>query len=354
MHPVSLHTMRSKHTFCFPLLSVLLVGILLTACVAQDAKPVRHPYVMVYTDCITGADSLLLKQFAKQEHIDVRIRVLERDSILEKIALEKHNSYADLILLHGADQLNKASKKGLWQHFDGEQIDLKIHKSFRSPQHLWVALSKTPLVLIYDDRVLQKDAITTYAQLALPKWTGKVALQAPDASAFQVFRQTMRLMQKEKTAQFMNDLYRQAALPKQGDDQLQIARVQSGQAQLAIVELASLVRASKAKDSTGRNAFRHIQPIFPNQQRGTFVNVTGAGIYRYARNTQHAQLLLEFLASKNAQYAFAAGRYEFPVLEDMQADYRLSRYGTFRSRFYLNKNLTFKLLKTQKQTSNIQ
>lgn len=340
--------MRSKHTFCFPLFSILLTGILLTACVAQDAKPDRHPYVTVYTDCITAADSLLLKQFAKQEHVEVRIRVFSRDSILEKIEGEKYDSYADLILLHGADQLNKASKKGLWQHFDGEKIDQKINKSFRSPQHLWVALSKTPLVLIYDDRVLQKDTITTYTQLLLPKWKGKVALQQQDESTFLVFRQTMRLMQKEKIAQFMHDLYQQTALPLKGDDLAQISRVHSGEAQLAIVELASLVRASETRDSTHKNAFRHIQPIFPNQQRGTFLNVTGAGIYRYARNTQHAQRLLEFLSGKNAQYAFAAGRYEFPVLEGMQADYRLSNYGTFRSRFFLNRNLTFKSQKTQK------
>jgi iron(III) transport system substrate-binding protein len=340
--------MKSKHTPCFPFFGLLLTGILLTACVAQDAKPDRRKRVTVYTDCVTGADSLLFKQFTKFEHIQVIIRVLDRDSILGRIQREGYDSYADLILLHGADQLNKASKMGLWRHLDGIKLDESIQKSFRSPKHLWITLSKTPLVLIYDDRILSKNTVTSYGQLLLPTWKGKVALQQMDNSTFQVFRQTMRLLQKEKTAAFLNDLYKQSALPKQGDDLLQIKRVQSGQAQLAIVELASLVRASEEKDSTHRNAYRHIQPVFPNQQRGTFLNVTGAGIFRYARNTQHAQLLLEFLAGKNAQYEFAASRYEYPVLEDMQADYRLTQFGTFRSRFYLNRNVSFKSRKTRR------
>ena len=55
--------------------------------------------------------------------------------------------------------------------------------------------------------------------------------------------------------------------------------------------------------------------VFPNQDdRGTHVNVSGAGVAKYAPNKANAIKFLEYLASKQAQEYFAKGNYEFPVV----------------------------------------
>ncbi|MBX3456201.1 extracellular solute-binding protein, partial [Ferrovibrio sp.] len=55
--------------------------------------------------------------------------------------------------------------------------------------------------------------------------------------------------------------------------------------------------------------------IFPNQNdRGTHVNVSGAGVAKYSPNKANAVKFLEYLASKEAQEYFAKGNYEFPVV----------------------------------------
>ena len=143
----------------------------------------------------------------------------------------------------------------------------------------------------------------------------------------------------ERNDAFMPQLYAQAALPASGDDLLQIKRINSWQAQMGFIELSSLVKANQRKDSLNRAVYKNVGVIFPSQtQKGCFYNITGAGIYRYARNADHARRLLEFMISKRAQYDFASGRAEFPVLDGIDSDPRLEKYGRFRARFVANKN----------------
>src|SRR3546814_20783558 len=58
-----------------------------------------------------------------------------------------------------------------------------------------------------------------------------------------------------------------------------------------------------------------LQVIFPNQDdRGTHVNVSGAGVARHAPNKANAIRFLEYLASPDAQRFFTDGNDEFPVV----------------------------------------
>jgi iron(III) transport system substrate-binding protein len=98
------------------------------------------------------------------------------------------------------------------------------------------------------------------------------------------------------------------------------------------------VESNQQKDTLNKRLYRNIEVIFPSQtQKGTFYNVTGAGIYKYARNPENAKKLLQYLTSKKAQYAFASGRFEFPILSDVKADPRLAQFGNFRGRFIANR-----------------
>lgn len=47
--------------------------------------------------------------------------------------------------------------------------------------------------------------------------------------------------------------------------------------------------------------------------RGTHVNISGAGVSKYAKNKENAVKLLEFLSSPEAQNLFADNNLEYPV-----------------------------------------
>lgn len=310
----------------------LVLPALLGSCMVQDAQPAAKQSVTVYTDRLGDNDSLLFKKFEKEDKITVYYKVLPADSILEIIAGEKYNSFADLILLHGADRLQEASKRKMFSVIGSEALLTITDKNYMSPRKHWIALSKSPIVLIYDQRILKPDTVSYYNEVLQPAWKGKIALQDASSSTLKVLGISMSKL-NPKHASYLRQLNGQSTLPRTGGDLTQIRRVYTGQAQLAFTELSSLVEVGQRKDTLNKPLYANIGVIFPGQkQKGAFYNVTGAGIYRYARNYANAEKLLAFLAGKRGQYGFASGRAEYPVM-DLQADHRLGKYGSFRARF---------------------
>ena len=56
--------------------------------------------------------------------------------------------------------------------------------------------------------------------------------------------------------------------------------------------------------------------IAPNQEdRGAHINVSGAGVARFAPNRDNAIKLLKFLVSEEAQALYANENYEYPVID---------------------------------------
>ena len=72
--------------------------------------------------------------------------------------------------------------------------------------------------------------------------------------------------------------------------------------------------------------------FWPNQQAGgVHVNVSGAGVTRYARHPESAQRLLEWLASPKAQGIFASLNLEYPASPAVAPDPVVAAWGTFQS-----------------------
>jgi iron(III) transport system substrate-binding protein len=327
-----------NYTFGFKIFMLFFCLIIFQSCLVKNAKPDKIQTVTVYTDFLSEKDKIIFKQFKKSEKITVYYKVLPSDSILEIIRLEKYNSLADLILLHGADRLLEGGKMNLFRQIDPSEINSSMDENYFSKNNFWCAISKSPIVIIYNKNLLNEDTIKFYNQINLPKWNGKIALQNGKNTTIQVLGISMLNLTSKKHKNFISNLNKQVQGNPKGDDLTQIKKINAVQAQLAFIELSSLVSANQKKDTVSKKLYRNVSVIFPSQtQKGTFYNITGAGIYKYARNPENAQKLLQYLTSTKAQYAFASGRFEFPVLTDVKADSRLQEFGSFRGRFVANR-----------------
>ena len=72
--------------------------------------------------------------------------------------------------------------------------------------------------------------------------------------------------------------------------------------------------------------------VFPDQDgNGTHVNISGAGVTKYAPNRKNAVKFLEYLTSESAQNYFAAGNDEYPVLEGVALSASVVQLGTFKA-----------------------
>lgn len=88
---------------------------------------------------------------------------------------------------------------------------------------------------------------------------------------------------------------------------------------------------SKSEKSTDQDIAKNIAVFFPNQKdRGTHVNISGAGVVANAPNKEGAIKFIEHLASAESQKRFALSNNEYPAVEDVAPDEVLAQYGDFK------------------------
>jgi iron(III) transport system substrate-binding protein len=122
------------------------------------------------------------------------------------------------------------------------------------------------------------------------------------------------------------------ARPPQGNDTDQILDVAAGVGDVAIVNTYYLGRLLHDEDPATRELASRVGVFFPNQgDRGTHINVSGAGVTAHAPNRENAIRLLEFFVGEEAQHAFAEANFEYPVRPGIAWAQTLADWGTYRA-----------------------
>ena len=68
--------------------------------------------------------------------------------------------------------------------------------------------------------------------------------------------------------------------------------------------------------------------LFPNQNnRGTHVNISGAGILKFSKNQRNAEIFLEFLISPKVQKHIVNNTFEYPIIDEISPSPFISQFG---------------------------
>ena len=96
--------------------------------------------------------------------------------------------------------------------------------------------------------------------------------------------------------------------------------VAAGEVQVALVNHYYLMRqlTEQGESYPVRNYY------FPAGDPGALVNVAGAGILSTAKNPAAAEAFVEFLLSEESQQYFSDETFEYPLIEGVEADERLT------------------------------
>lgn len=118
----------------------------------------------------------------------------------------------------------------------------------------------------------------------------------------------------------------------QGGDTDQIKAAAAGLGDIAISNTYYLARLAKSDNAEDRAVAEAMGVFFPNQEdRGTHVNISGAGVVTTAPNAEAAIEFLEYLVSPEAQQIFAESNNEYPVVEGVALDSVVAGFGEFKS-----------------------
>ncbi|MEM9158946.1 MAG: Fe(3+) ABC transporter substrate-binding protein [Verrucomicrobiota bacterium] len=306
--------------------------IVLAAILANLATLVSGDEITLYSHRHYDSDRDLYAAFTKKSGIKVNVVKASADELIERLKAEGENSKADILMTVDAGRLQRAKAAGLLQSIESKVLKDRIPASYRDPENQWFGLSVRARVIVYAADRVKPSELSTYENLASPSWRGRLLAR----SSSNIYNQS--IMASIIAQHGVNDARDWAAAvrgnmarPPQGNDRDQIRAVAAGLGDAALVNtyyVGLLINSSNAKD---REIGNSVSLFFPNQKdRGTPVNVSGAGIAKASKNPEGAIKFLEFLASKEAQSTFPQATYEYPVSTDVPWSNLQKTWGEFK------------------------
>lgn len=288
--------------------------------------------VNVYSARHYDVDDALYESFTEQTGIEINLLEGKSDELLERLQNEGDNSPADVFLTVDAGRLWRAEEAGLFQSVSSDILESSVPTNLRHPDNLWFGLTKRARVIVYNNAVVSPDALSTYEALAEPDWQGRVCIR----SSSNIYNQSLigSLIETEgveATEKWAEGIVSNLARSPEGGDTDQIRAVAAGQCDVAIVNHYYWARLAKSDEAADQDVVSKTAVFFPNQEdRGTHVNISGAGILSNAPNSDNAVTFLEFLVSPEAQKVYGEGNNEYPVVEGVTVDPIVSELGDFK------------------------
>ena len=289
--------------------------------------------VNVYTSRHYDSDDALYEKFKNNTGIKVNIISGKGDALMERLKSEANNSPADIFLTTDAGNLWKIQKEGLFLSINSENIKSIVPSNFRGPGDEWIAIAKRARVIFYNPNNVSSQEIEylSYEDLSASKWKGRIVIR----SSGNIYNQSLvaSLISNhgiEATEEWAKGLVSNLARKPQGNDRAQIIAVANGEADIAVANsyyYGAMLSGSKGEEQ--ESAAKKVRMHFPNQDnRGTHVNISGAGILKSAPNKDNALTFLEFLLSEQAQEHIVNNTFEYPVLDTVSPSTYISEFGT--------------------------
>ena len=314
-----------------PLRTLLTVGALALTLATPPA--IASGEVNLYSARKEELIKPLLDRFTADTGIKVNLVTGKADALLKRLESEGRNTPADLLLTTDAGRLYRAYEAGLLQPVRSEILERDIPAIYRDPEGYWFGVSVRARVLMYARDRLNAAALSTYEDLADPRWKGRICIRSSDNIYNQSLISSMIVAHgEEETEAWAKGLVANLARPPQGGDRDQIKAVAAGQCDVAVANTYYLGGMLNSSDPAQREAAAKIAVFWPNQaDRGTHVNVSGAGVTKYARNRDNAVRLLEFMATDESQRWYADANLEYPVRDGVALNETLQSWGTYKA-----------------------
>ncbi|MDP6404723.1 MAG: Fe(3+) ABC transporter substrate-binding protein [Alphaproteobacteria bacterium] len=275
----------------------------------------------------------LLDAFSKQSGIKVNM-VYMKKGMLERLKAEGANSPADLVLTADIGNLHNHAKADLLQPVQSAILDSNIPAQYRHPDGLWYGLTMRARVIFADKKRVKPGEVKSYEDLAAPHMKGRVCIRS-GKHVYNVSLLASIVMAKGKEAAraWAKGLRANLARKPQGNDRAQVKAVYQGVCDVAVGNTYYMGKmATNKKDPEQKKWAASVNLIFPNQQdRGTHVNISGAGITRSAKNKAAALKLVEFLSGAAAQKIYAERNFEYPVKAGVPLHPLVASWGSFKA-----------------------
>jgi iron(III) transport system substrate-binding protein len=305
-------------------------SLLATLTLAAASLPALAEEVVVYSARNEQLIKPLFDAYTRDTGVQVKFITDKEGPLMARLKAEGKNTRADMLLTVDAGNLWQASEEGLLRPIRSKTLETNVPAHLRDPDNEWFGLSVRARTMIYNPNKVKPAELSTYEDLASPKWKGRLCLR----TSKKVYNQSLVAMMiheygEEKTEDIVRGWVANLATSPFPDDTKAMEAVAAGQCDVTIVNTYYFGRLMEKKPELPLAIFWPNQNL-KSKSAGVHVNISGAGITRHAKNPAGAQKLIEWLSSDKAQNLFADVNHEYPVNPKVAPDQKVAAWGSFK------------------------
>ena len=294
--------------------------------VKEEATAADGQTVTIYSSRNEQLIKPLLDRYTEQTGVKIELVTDKTGPLMARLQAEGKNTPADMLLTVDAGNLWQAAEQGLLQPVASSVLETNVPAKYRDPEGRWTGLSLRARTIFYDPSKVSADQLSTYADLADPKWKGKLCLRSSKAVYNQsLVASMMENLGEEKTEAVIRGWVANLATDAFSDDTSMLEAIAAGQCEVGVANSYYYGRLLDEKPDFPVKIF------WANQQTtGTHVNISGAGVITDSDNPDGALKLMEWLSSDEAQGLYASSDKEYPVKEGIDESELLRSWGPFK------------------------
>ena len=292
----------------------------------DDATSADGQTITIYSSRNEQLIKPLLDRYTEETGVKIELVTDKTGPLMARLQAEGKNTPADMLLTVDAGNLWQAAQQGLLQPVASTVLENNVPAKYRDPKGQWTGLSLRARTIFYDPSKVSADQLSTYADLADPKWKGKLCLR----TSKKVYNQSLvasmiEHLGAEKTEEIIRGWVDNLATDVFSDDTSMLEAIAAGQCEVGIANSYYYGRILDEKPNFPVKIF------WANQgTTGTHVNVSGAGVVTGSDNPDGTLKLIEWLSSDEAQGIYASSDKEFPVKEGVDESEMLRSWGSFK------------------------
>lgn len=307
-------------------------AIYLMLALGCTGNPTGENVVNVYSHRHYDVDRQIFEDFENETGIRVNVVSAGADELIVRLKTEGERSPADVLITSDAGRLYRAQEEGLLQAIHTPEL-LEVPQHLREKDGFWTALTVRARVLVYAPERVDREKLNRYEDLADESWSGRIVAR----SATNVYNQSLLAsliahMGESEAEAWTRAVVQNFARKPRGNDRDQIKSIAMGEGDVAFVNTYYLAKMLTSDNAVEREAAEAVGIVFPNaSDRGTHINVSGAGVTRYAPNKDHAIRLITYLLREDVQRIFAEGNFEYPVNPKVAPSEILQQWGSLNA-----------------------
>lgn len=243
----------------------------------------------------------------------------------QHIASASQGILADLFITKDIMFLNDLKANKLTQAFPASLDLSRVIPSLQDTDRNYVALTLRARSVAFSPDAVDSSELTTYEDLADPKWQGRLCLRTGFHSYnISLVAYLVEKHGKEKTADILEGWLNNLAAPIFPNDRAILAAIANGQCDIGVVNHYYLANAIASTPG-----FPVEMAFLEQGTGGVHTNGMGAALLQTSTQQELAAKFIQILLEEKHQLAISGSHFDFPVIQGLNASTFVDTWGPF-------------------------